>query len=195
MTTDRTLILGCGILQAEVACICQQQGWDVDFHFLNSSLHCNLDKLGASLENALMTHQKRNILVFYGTCHPLMDQILKTSGAIQTRGQNCVEMLLGRDLFMSELRNGAFFLLEDWTRHWEQILAETYSNCPLDVIREMFTLDRKYFLAIKTPCSPDFQEAAEHIAAQMQVPLRWLSVSLDRLTAVLADALWRRERP
>lgn len=185
MSSEKPLLIGCGILKNEVNYLCSKNKWDIDFKFLDSALHCNLKKLELSFREALEANKNRRIIVTYGTCHPLMDKILSKFDASRINGQNCVEMLLGREYFMAELINGAFFLLEEWANRWETIIFETYSTYKLEVRREIFKLDRSYFLAVKTPCSGDFTAQAEHVASQMQVPLKWTDISLDRFEAEL----------
>jgi len=185
MSSEKPLLLGCGILKNEVTYLCKKNKWDIDFKFLDSALHCNLKKLGFSLREALDANRNRQIIVTYGTCHPLMDKILSNFDASRINGQNCIEMLLGREYFMTELIKGAFFLLEEWANRWETIIYKTYSTYKLEIRREIFKLDRSYFLAVRTPCSGDFSTQAEHVASQMQVPLKWTDISLDRFEAEL----------
>lgn len=185
MSSKKPLLLGCGILKKEVIYLCNKNNWDIDFVFLDSALHCDFKKLEVSLRKALEANENRRIIVTYGTCHPLMDKILSKFGASRISGQNCIEMLLGREYFMTELIKGAFFLLEEWANRWETIIFKTYATYKLEVRREIFKIDRSFFLAVKTPCSGDFTVQAEHIASQMQVPLKWTDISLDRFEAEL----------
>lgn len=187
------MLVGCGIFQKEIARIIQDQHWSVDTVLLDSALHMDFNKLSRGLEAALHKHQDRHPVVFYGCCHPLMDRILKEHGTTRTVGQNCAEMLLGPEVFNRELEGGAYFLFEDWARHWDHVTRETFGDRP-DIMREIFHLDRRYVLAITTPCSGDFSADAEKVSEQVGLPLRWMHVSLDHLTSVLRDA-WNAAPP
>lgn len=193
MTGDRLLLLGCGILKKEVEFLIAGNDWPMDTLFLDSALHADFDSLAKGLTSALARHRDENVIVFYGTCHPLMERMLDEAHAFRTRGQNCCEMLLGHDLFSRELTNGAYFLLEEWARRWEDIQARTFNTKNLDLIRDIFQGDRKYLLGLRTPCSGDFTAEAEAAGRMVGLPLRWLDVSLDHLESVLLEAMVCRQ--
>jgi hypothetical protein len=186
---SKLLILGCGILEKEVRYICKKNNWDVNFWFFDSSLHCSLKQLSETLLSALKRKLSDKQVVFYGSCHPLMDRMLKKESVIRTMGQNCIEMLIGEELFQSELEKGTFFLLEDWALRWDYILLKSFGDCHLDIVKEIFQTDRTKFLAIKTPCSEDFSEKAMETSEVMGVPLYWMDVSLEHLETVLYQAI------
>jgi len=187
------LLLGCGILRKEIRFLIEKNGWPLETHFLDSSLHINFDKLSLALTTALKQHAGREIIVFYGACHPLMESILNTAGTYRTVGQNCVEMLLGAERFTRELEQGAFFLLEEWAEHWEQIVTATFGS-NRKVIQEMYQGDRGYLLRVSTPCSGDFTAAAEAASRLVGLPLRSTETSLDHLETVLQEAINRNMR-
>lgn len=191
--STRPLLLGCGILQKEIHFLIRKNGWPLETHFLDSSLHINFDKLSLALTTALQRHADRTTIVFYGACHPLMEQMLDTAGTFRTEGQNCVEMLLGREQFSAELEQGAFFLLEEWAHCWERIVTATMGT-NRDVIREIYRGDRGYLLCITTPNSGDFRAEAEKAGRLVGLPLRWLDISLDYLETVLQEAIDRNMR-
>ena len=83
---------------------------------------------------------------------------------------------------------GAFFLLEDWACRWDAILARGMGT-NLKVIRNIFQGDRQYLLALRTPCSGDFREAAEAAGRRVGLPVRWRDVSLEHLERALEQAL------
>jgi hypothetical protein len=186
-------MVGCGILHKEVDFLIRKNGWNVETHFLNSALHNYLNRLASQLEVALDFNERkgRETIVFYGSCHPLMDRMLSAHGTIRTQGQNCIVMLIGIDRFMEDLAKGAYFLLEDWALTWEPMLIEAFGNKPA-VIREIFHSSHKYVVAIRTPCSADFTAAAEAAARFVDLPLEWMEVSLDHLESVLAEVIQRK---
>jgi hypothetical protein len=188
--TPSPLLLGCGILRNEIRFLIEKNGWQLETHFLDSSLHIDFDKLSLALTAALRHHAGREVIVFYGACHPLIESILHAAGTYRSVGQNCVEMLLGAEQFTKELEQGAFFLLEEWAHHWEHIVTATFGT-NRKVIREMYQGDRGYLLCVSTPCSGDFTAAAEEAGRLVGLPLRRMEVSLDHLEAVLQEAIHR----
>lgn len=185
---ERVLLVGCGILHHEVQLVLQKKQWAVDTLFLDSALHSDFAALAQALTAALARHTGRRLLVLYGCCHPAMDQFVARVEAVRIAGQNCVEMLLGPEEFTAELAQGAFFLLEDWACRWDAILARGMGT-NLKVIRNIFQGDRQYLLALRTPCSGDFREAAEAAGRRVGLPVRWRDVSLEHLERALEQAL------
>ncbi|MDD1621245.1 MAG: DUF1638 domain-containing protein [Methylococcaceae bacterium] len=186
-------MVGCGILRKEVDRLIEKNHWNVHTHYLDSALHNYLNRLSKELNQALEEREGRGekTLVFYGGCHPLMENYLEAHHTCRTEGQNCIVMLLGYEVFMRELEKGAYFLVEDWALTWEPMITACFGmNTP--VIREIFHSSHKYILALKTPCNGDFTEAAEAAARFVDLPLQWMDVGLEHLESVLADAIQRR---
>jgi hypothetical protein len=190
--TARVVLAGCGILEAEVRCLAERNHWPVDPRFFDSALHSDLERLRRAVDGVLRKRGAAPTAILYGSCHPQLDQMLAGTGTPRVEGQNCVEMLLGRERFESELAAGAYFLLEEWARRWEELTIATFGD-HIGVVREIFRNDRKYLLAIRTPCSGDFAADAERAARLVDLPLRWLDVPLDHLETVLRAAIERAE--
>lgn len=191
MATGVPVLLGCGVLRREVRWLVEKNGWPLELDFLGSSLHVNLEALAQGLTRGLNRHAQDDVVVFYGACHPRLDAMLEAAGTFRTEGENCIEMLLGRERYWEELQAGTFFLLEDWVPRWDQVMRATFGDHPA-ATREIFRSSCRSILAVRTPCSGDFTQAAEAIGRQMDVPLRWLDVGLDALEAVLRQALERQ---
>lgn len=188
------VLVGCGILHKEVDYLVKKNGWQVETQFLDSALHNYFGKLSEQLNAALAADhaQGRETVVFYGCCHPQMENILSEHHTLRTQGQNCIVMLIGYDRFMHELEKGAYFLLEDWALTWEPMVTQCFGN-NLQVIREIFHSSHKEIIAIRTPCSGDFAAAAAKAAAFVDLPLRWMDADLTHLEKVLAEAIARKQ--
>lgn len=184
------VMVGCGILHKEVKFLIKKNNWNIETHFLASSLHNYLNKLSISLNAALdKDNQKgKETIVFYGSCHPLMDKILDEHQTLRTKGQNCIVMLLGYERFMEGLEQGAYYLLEDWALTWEPMITKAFGN-NISVVREIFHSSHKKIIAIRTPCSKDFTAAAESAASFVDLPIEWIDISLDHLESVLLEAI------
>ncbi|MDD2863216.1 MAG: DUF1638 domain-containing protein [Methylococcales bacterium] len=191
IVSEKPLVMvGCGILHKEVDFLIKKNGWNVETQFLASSLHNYFDRLYSELNESLAFNESkgRETVVFYGACHPRMDDILTKHHTHRTQGQNCIVMLLGFDTFMEELSNGAYFLVEDWALTWEPMLTECFGK-NVSVVREIFHSSHKMIMALRTPCSTDFTAAAQAAADFVDLPLVWRDVSLDHLESVLAQAI------
>ena len=125
---ERLILTGCGILKKELKYLIEKNNWNIKTHFLDSSLHVDFNRLQDKLERSLNQYSDDDTTVFYGSCHPLMDKILSQALTHRTKGQNCVEFLLGEELFTKELASGAFFLLEDWAKRWDYVTGRAFGN-------------------------------------------------------------------
>lgn len=177
-------LVACGILRKEIEYLILKNNWNIKSQFLSSSLHTDFDKLYCTLNHSLEQTSGNNSVVFYGECHPLMDQIIDSHHTIRTPGQNCVEILLGHDTFTRELSKGAFFLLEDWVTHWDKNVFQGL-GANKEVLKDIFHSEQRYFLTIRTPCSGDFSARAKAISTSIGLPLHWMDTGLDLLEANL----------
>jgi len=191
--TSPLTLVGCGIVRKEVEYLIEKNHWNLHTHFLDSALHNYLNRLAKNLNEALAERERKGekSVVLYGSCHPLMENYLEEHHTCRTHGQNCIVMLLGYEHFMQELEQGAYFLLEDWALTWEPMITACFGK-NISVIREIFHSGHKYILALRTPCNSDFTAAAEKAANFVDLPLRWMDVSLDHLQRVIEDAIAQR---
>ncbi|QTA80831.1 DUF1638 [Desulfonema limicola] len=185
------LLIGCGILKKEIKLIIEKNKWPLDTLFLDSALHIDFKKLSGKLTSALEKHHGKNIIVFYGCCHPLMEQILEKEHTFRTRGQNCVDILLGYEFFSEELAKGAFFLLEDWALRWDHVVTKTFGNNE-KILKDIFQGDRKYLLCVRTPCSGSFEVMAEQAGKKVGLPIKWTDSGLEHLESVLTEAVAKK---
>ncbi|MGM0454301.1 MAG: DUF1638 domain-containing protein [Thermodesulfobacteriota bacterium] len=155
---------------------------------MSSCLHIDFQKLEMALNKAMRHYGPVSKAVYYGACHPFIDQIVKRENGVRTAGQNCVETLLGKTAFEQHLAAGAFFLMEDWAGSWDRIMGQAFGGPP-GIIKEIFTSEHAYLLGIKTPCSGDFNAGANRISEEIGLPLHWLTVCLDHLEQVLCRVI------
>jgi len=188
----KVFLTGCGILKKEINLLIRKNDWPVETQFLSSELHADYGSLADALQQVLCEHRKENTVVFYGYCHPWMDEMVGKTGARRTLGQNCAEFLLGPEIFTRELENGAFFLFEEWTHDWDKMIAKSLGTDNREVIRDIFRTDRRYLLCLRTPCSSGFSERAGIIGDAVDLPVRWMDVTLDHLESVLQNVLYRK---
>lgn len=141
-------LVGCGILKKEIKYLLDKHKLPVKTVFYDSALHCDLERLEKVLRPTLNKYSPENTVIFYGSCHPQLDQMLQTKGMVRTAGQNCIQMLLGYDDFMHRLGSGAFFLLEEWAQRWEQIVYRTMGTHRVEVIREIYQMNHSHLLAL-----------------------------------------------
>lgn len=185
MQKPKKALISCGIFKNEITSLIEKNNWEVKPVFLNSSLHVDFDKLWLTLTKSIENHKDYEKIVCYGTCHPLMGKLMNTTQSVRTDAQNCVELILGREKFDEEIEQGAFFLFEDWATNWTTVTKPTFGDDP-DLLKELFSSEHKYLLAIKTSCSNDFSEEANEISEIIGLPLKWITTDLKFLEEKLS---------
>jgi hypothetical protein len=178
--SEKRIFISCGILRKEIILLIERNSWELKSVFLNSSLHVDFGKLMSALGSQLTKYDGDEIVVCYGTCHPLIDKRIEAAGGIRIPVQNCVELLLGKELFTTKLEDGAFFLFEDWAKNWDEVTESIFGSDP-ENIKEIFTFSHKYLLALRTECSDDFDADAEKISRITGLPLQWYDSGLEIL--------------
>jgi Protein of unknown function (DUF1638) len=180
-------IIACGILKNEIEMLARKNDWKTDLRFLDSSLHVDFDRLRRAVEGSLIKVNREPVLLVYGACHPLIRRFKGIEGAFWLQKQNCLEMLLGHDEFQARLAEGAFFLLEDWARRWDSVTGLAMGE-NRTMVREVFQSEHTHLCCIKTPCSGDFSALAEEIGRRIDLPVRWLDITLERFEEYLSTA-------
>lgn len=176
-------LIGCGILKREIALLAERNGWAIEADYLPPVLHVDPSSLEKGLREGLARHPP-GAMVFYGQCHPGMDRMVSEARAFRSRGQNCIEMLLGPDRYMREAEAGAFFLLEAFAEGWDEAILRTFGGNP-EIAAEILGLSCRHFLCLRTPCSGDYSAKAGEISQKTGLPLVWTDVRLDHLESVM----------
>ena len=183
-------LIGCGILAKEIHFLIKKNRWDVKKQLFDSSLHVNFSKLKKKLGDSIEKNRTLRKVLFLGACHPLLNKIEREHKLFRTKGQNCVEILLGKKRFQQELAQGAFFLLEDWARRFSYITGMAFNESD-SITREIFQMGHSHLLGIRTPCSDDFNQEAIAASRLVDLPLKWIDVDLDILESNLEMTLER----
>lgn len=190
MNSPDLTIVGCGIVQKELDYIIHENGWNIKTQFACSSLHVDFDMLWNSLDKMLTNAHKHSekILVLYGTCHPLIDNLINKYNSKRIPVQNCIELLLGKDIFTQELSDGAFFLLEDWAKRWKYVTSKVFGeNLKGEDI--IFKESHTKLLALKTPTSNNFEKEAEEVGQITGLPLEWRDINLDIMAKTVQNSI------
>lgn len=185
---QKLLLLGCGVMSKEISWLAKKNQWPLECQFLSPALHIDLHELASSLQAALAQNQQREMILFYGMCHPMLSRMLQPYHITQIAGENCIEMLLGSERYRAELASGAFFLTEEWASTWDTAIAKTFGNNP-EVVREIFKHSQSYLLGLRTPCSSDFSSLAQTAGRSVDLPVLWMDSGLEHLEALIQQKI------
>ncbi len=190
------VLITCSVFRAEITWLWQHHWADLSVPFQNSMLHMHPAKLGQRVELVVGEHlrQGHRVLLIYGECFPGMAALEAQPGVARTHGGNCAEMVLGRDEYRRLLREGAFFLLPDWAaqgdRYFKRELGLNRDNAS-SLMGEM----HQKLLYLDTGVVPIPERGLQAVSHHCGLPWEVLPVSLDRLRAVVEDALHRLDVP
>ena len=175
-------IIACSIFRYELEKIAQIQGLKIPISFYDSYLHLFPAQLSANLsekvENKLKEHKK--VILVCGDCHPFMKEMSQKKNVTKVAGCNCVEIMIGHELRRKLLKQGAFFLLPEWTARWKDIFKELL-ELPSEHIKSIMNEQHKKFVYLDTGVLPVPYKEIEECAAFFNLPYEIEAISIDFL--------------
>lgn len=188
--------LACTIFRSELEAL--QESGEIDFpiRYLDSMLHMDPPELACRIDLRLedLRDHGSKVLLVYGECHNHMDEYESESGITRTKGFNCPEILLGPEQYKALRREGAFFLLPEWTLRWREIfekeLGLTGQNAK-DFMQDMHTK----LLYLDTGQIPVPLEHLEDASDTLGLPFEVLRVGPEHLLAAIRESLDKDDTP
>lgn len=173
-------IIACSIFKYELEKMDQMLDITIPISFYDSYLHLFPDELSNVLteqvENRLKKDQK--VLLICGDCHPFMKEMSERKNVNKLPGCNCVEILIGRELRRKLTREGAFFLLPEWTVRWKEIFKELL-ELPPEHIKSLLHEQHKKFIYLDTGVLSVPYKEIEECAAFFNLPYDIMKISID----------------
>lgn len=188
------VVICCAVFQPEVQALLQHNWPDLAISFQNSMLHMKPDKLAIRLDTLIQEElrQGHKVLLVYGDCCMGMAALTERPGVVRVRGNNCCDLLLGRDEYRRLSHEGAFFLFPEWTHRWRHIFSvelglnqDNATSLMGDMHRKLVYLDTG---VIPVPTG-ELLECSRYCG----LPWETLTVSLEPLRKAIQDALDKLE--
>ena len=119
----KILCIACSIFKHELEEIKNDFGSNLEISYLSSMLHMDPELLDSKLNKALrhLPKDEENIIIVYGDCSPYMSNFNNKINLSRTNGINCIEIFLGKEKFQQLRKEGAFFLMPEWTLRWKEV--------------------------------------------------------------------------
>ncbi|MFC1568982.1 PAS domain S-box protein [bacterium] len=127
MTSKSTIhCLACSIFKDVFEQLRSEEQMDLSVEYIPSMLHMRPKELDKLLDEKLSSSSESadEVLLLFGDCHPHMQEQLKQYHAHRLGGINCAQILLGRDTYQTLRKEGAFFLLPEWTKRWKEVFQK-----------------------------------------------------------------------
>lgn len=115
--------LACSIFRNIIEECISKDAPSVKFEFLTSMLHMYPEILNKKLDEKLKLYDLPNerIILMYGDCHAYMHEMESREGVHRIKGINCIEILLEESQYKKLRKEGAFFLMPEWTLRWKEV--------------------------------------------------------------------------
>jgi len=181
-------ILSCGIFKKEIEMLKKSGDLDIPFTFLNSMLHMTPEKLEKILAGETGKREGDRLILLYGDCQPRMHELNEKKNINRVSGINCCEIILGSVLYKKLRLEGAFFLLPEWTRRWEEVFKKHLGfnkESAFDFMQEMHTK----LIYIDTGVGEIPEKTLKDISDFCGLPYEILSVSLDALLSAIKRSI------
>ena len=177
--------IACSIFRKEIEHLIAGGKISGDFTFLDSELHMEPKKLEQLIEKLI----NPGCLVCYGDCHSRMAEQELNGELSRIAGLNCVEIFLGRETYRKLRREGAFFLLPEWTHKWEHIFKDllgfSEQNVAVEFMNEMHTK----FIYVNTGVDQVPHDVLSAISSYFALPVEILDIDLIHLENAIKNGL------
>ncbi len=183
-------IIACSIFQAEIQYLIEQNLLKGSVEFLDSMYHMHPAQLEIKLDELLQTDindsDMCNVLV-YGECYAGMSKV-STPGVYRTNAMNCIELVLGREQYRKLRKEGAFFLLPEWTHRWQQVFSEEL-GLNERIAKDFFGEMHKRLIYLDTGIKPVPHNVLNEVSVFTGLPVQVLPVTLDKMLKTIMEAM------
>lgn len=188
------VVICCGVFQAEIGALLENDFPDLSVRCLNSMLHMHPEKLAIKLESAIddEVRQGRKVMLIYGDCCMRMTALETVPGVVRVRGNNCCDLLLGSGEYRRLSREGAFFLFPEWTRRWRHIFSVELGLNHDNVVSLMGDMHKR-LVYLDTGLSPVPEDELRECSRYCGLPWEVLKVPLEPLRAAIREAAGKLE--
>jgi len=176
--------IACSIFRKEIEFLVQSNKLPDSFNFIDSELHMK----PLELDQVLSQVVNPNCLLCYGDCHARTN-----SSENRIDGLNCIEVFLSKDRYRILRKEGAFFLLPEWTYKWERIFKELLGFNEQKLASQFMNEMHTKFLYINTGVIDIPSSILNDISLYFELPVEVIDVDLIHLENAIKNGLKRLE--
>ena len=181
-------LVACGIFKEEFAALGEELRKRFSPTFLDSMLHMDPEELDRRLAGALPAPGTAAVIL-YGDCSPHMREAADEPGRSRTEGINCCEICLGRDRYRQLRKAGAFFLMNEWARRWEEVFKKELGFDNPALARAYMSETMSEVVYLDCGSAPVPETTLSDAAAYLGLPSRVEACGLGHLEAALRREL------
>lgn len=176
--------IACSIFKKEIEFLVQCNKLPDTFNFIDSELHMKPQELSKVLSQFV----DPNCLLCYGDCH---SKINDHENRIE--GLNCIEVFLSKDRYRILRKQGAFFLLPEWTYKWERIFKELLGFNEQKLAAQFMNEMHTKFIYINTGVIEIPISILNDISLYFSLPVEVIDIDLIYLEDAIKNGLKRIE--
>lgn len=177
--------IACSIFKPEIELLISQGRINIGFTYVDSEFHMEPQELKKILEKLI----KPGCLFCYGDCHSKMVEN-ENSGLIErVEGLNCVEIFLGKEIYRKLRKEGAFFLLPEWTMKWERIFKDILGFKNKEIASQFMNEMHTKLIYVNTGVYEIPTQLLEEISAYFSMPVEVINIDLVHLENAIKKAL------
>ena len=192
LAKSKMVCIACSVFKKELEALLKSGEIDFPIQFLDSMLHMQPVELNRCLTQCINEPKLKdsNIMLIFGECHNDMKKYESSSRIYRVNGCNCVEIILGNELYWKLQKEGVFFLLPEWTLRWKEIFEKELGltdEIAKDFMQEMHSK----LLYLDTGQMPVPVNHLKNASETLGLPWEVLKVDLRPLLNVIANAMKR----
>jgi len=185
--TDKTVVVSCGIFRDELAALERAGKFPWPVHYLDSMLHMDPVLLERAMTEMVRSLEGKRIVLIFGDCQVRMDRLTAGARVCRVDGHNCCDIVLGDEEYRRLRREGAFFLLPEWSVRWKEIFRERLGFTTREGARLFMGEMHRRIVYLDTGVRPVPTATLAEIGSYFGLPVEVVAVSPQRL----ADAVMR----
>lgn len=198
---QRVALIGCGALSADITAICEQRGWDVEFHPLPPLLHNQPRLIAPRVEELIVELRKayQRIAIAYADCgtYGALDEVCARHGVERLAGDHCYDLYAGAEAIaeLSAQEPGTYFLTDFLVIGFDRLVWRELGLDRHPDLRDDYFRHYRRVIWLAGRDTPDMRRAAERAAGRLGLPLEVREITLagpghaGSLTTALAAVL------
>lgn len=176
--------IACSVFSMEIRKLIAEGKVNLPFRYLDSALHMTPVKLQKELDNEIKRSEKP-VLLCFGDCHGrIVGQKLPGKGK-KIPGINCIEIILGKDLYRANRAKGYFFLLPEWALRWRELFIVHLGFDKPELAREFMKSNHSSFMYIDTGVIPVPYQVLKEIEDHFQMKTEVTKADLNKLESII----------
>ncbi len=191
---SETICMACSILRQEIEHLRDMGEITLPLRFLQSSLHLKPEELRQQLASEVDKESRNGnkVVLVYGDCHSHMVDLDRRPNVARTRGANCYEIMLGREVYRNLRRGGVFFLMPEWAVRWQEIFCSCLEMTEANT-REMMQSMHSKIIYIDTELVKMPEEHVRNFSSYCGLGWERMQVPLDHLLQSIRAAVEQLE--